>query len=341
MAAIKLPICNPLVRGYLHHAYQLSILGNYEKAKPWIFMNYIQLVSETGLSPFPVQFYLPDGQGYNWSILSPCFEYQFVTRDFIMRHGLDVLDIVRDAIGSGYYVYTYVNERHIPGKDAHVKGRDFNHMMMLHGMDDEEGLVFFWGYAQGGAYVEGSATFEQWRQAYLDNRHHFALFEDRLYLLKMREDEGFVLKLDLASVIQDLTCLRDAKQVARNVLDCHEQMPCVYGLDVYDKLVSSHRNTNDHWCTLRSLHLLMEHKQVMVERLRYIQSLYPRPDLSRFASRYGELGKELQILRNLVLKSSMTGNPFHAGKLEAALNRIREKEHRELTQLIDALAAAV
>lgn len=84
MQSVLLPLGAPLSKAYSHNAYQLVILACIEETRTWIFMNYINLVSEIGNRNDPIAFYLPDYSGCNWS-LTRKFEYSVFTRDFVKQ----------------------------------------------------------------------------------------------------------------------------------------------------------------------------------------------------------------------------------------------------------------
>src|SRR5689334_19894407 len=133
MPSVKLPICTPASIGYLHNAFQLAILGTFEQSKYWIYSNYIQLIADSESLDYPVTFYLPDHMGYNWSIMSPWFDYQITTRDFLQENNIDFPTFIQKSLFNRQYVYLYVNELYVPDTYAEAYQFNYNHMILLHG----------------------------------------------------------------------------------------------------------------------------------------------------------------------------------------------------------------
>lgn len=343
---VKLPTCKPLIRGYLHHAYQFSVLGNYEIAKPWIFTNFIQLFSENGNDMHPIQFYIPDYNGYNWSVIAPSFDYQILNRHFILQNQLRVTDLVQSAIQNGEYVLLYVNEKYIPGTYAEERKFDFNHMMLIHGFNESLKRVYYWGYDKQWNYREDSVDFDILEQAYLDNEYDNPRYEQRLYTFKMNEMPKYHLSFELQPIIEQLYYLRDSKRVVKNVIDYYKQVEYKYGLDVYDNLIAIIQSVLDDlsqnvWRNLLiPLHILMEHKTIMVERLKYIESQFPQLSLAASIGHFNTLATAFEKLRNQMLKFGVSRNP---DLLQSAIDKVREIQENEyhiLTDLIGTLSAA-
>lgn len=344
MNSIQLPICNPLIRGYLHNAYQLAILGCKKEAKVWIFSNYIQLVSENGNSSDPVAFYLPDYPGYNWSILTPWFDYSVITRDFIKRYDIVFQDLIRDALSQQQYIFLYINEKYITGTVSEADDVDFNHHILLHGYSADNDEISFLGYDKSRSFTERTIDIHQLERAYFYNRYNYDRYENRMYFLKVREDEGFKLSFELDHIIQQLAYFRDSKKVINNVLDYHIDYQYTYGLDVYDSLIRNLELFHDDKIKgvrpklIIPLHLVMEHKLMMVERFKFMAELFPNIALDRFIEEYNGLQKNFELFRNLCMKYDMTRKKTILIKMMNDIFKVKEKERVILTSLISYLS---
>lgn len=341
MEFIKLPLSQPLAKGYLHYAYQFSILGCKEETKTWIFMNYIQLISENGNAMYPVNFYLPDYTGYNWSILTPWFDYSVITRDFIIKNDLDFHKIIVDSLMNKQYVYFYLNERYIPGTRANQLNTDFNHMILIHGYHHGSKEAYFTGFDKNRNFTERSVPIEILKQAYFDNTYDYERNECRMFFLKLREDEGFKLYFDMNHFIKQLSCLLHGRKVINNVIDYHTDFTYSYGLNVYDnitKLLELHYDgqvQNQKTDLVIPMHVLMEHKHIMVERLKYVETLFPRVTLDQFVKYYEDLKKSFENLRNLSIKYKISGDRGIIRRIKDRILNLKEEEKSVLTELID------
>lgn len=347
MKSVFLPISNPLSRGYLHNAYQLAILGTKDETKTWIFMNYIQLISEIGNHRFPITFYMPDHMGYNWSILSPWFEYSVITRDHVKQLKIDFKELIKSSLFNNQYVYLYVNEKYIPGTLSESLDQNFNHQILLYGYDESTGEVAFLGYDKNRQFTKRTVNIEHLELSYFNNTYDFEMFENRIYLLKLRKDPGFLLELDLNSIIDQLINLRDSKRVVNNVIDYHRDYSYKYGLDTYDnfmvnlKLFKEKNIQGERDKLITPMHIAMEHKMMMIERLKYISALFPNINVDESIKDFSLLKQKFETLRNLMIKYELIQDSHI---LEHAMNELiglKENEKKVLTRLIDTLRESI
>lgn len=341
---VKLPLSTPLSKAYLHNAYQLSILGCKKETETWIFMNYIQFVAESGKHINPVTFYLPDYTGYNWSILSPWFNYSVLTRELIVELRIDFKTFIRNAFSQKQYVFLYVNEKYLPGTTAHLEGFDLNHHVLLHGYNYDFEEVFFLTYDKDNLLSERTVKIKDLEDAYYNNIYDYDN-ENKMYLLKLREDEGFKLKFEIEYVLVQLECLRDEKRVINNVLDYHEDIKYTYGLAVYGNIINNlqlfisgtFNEVNE--MLVIPLHLVMEHKQIMVERLKFISKHYQGTNLYEFIDSYIEYKSNFESLRNQALMYKFTGDKTILLGIINCILEVKKREKETLTKLIEHLSS--
>jgi len=344
LQSVLLPLGAPLSKAYSHNAYQLAILACKEETRTWVFMNYINLVSEIGNRNDPIAFYLPDYPGCNWSSLTPWFEYSVFTRDFIRQCNLSFKGLVKHAIFNQNYIFLYVNEKYIPGTAWHAKGMDFNHNLLLHGYNEATDEVSFLIYDTNRSLTVRSIPVNELEKAFYDNTYSCERNENRMYFFKLREDSNFKLSFDLDYVIEQLLNYQSGKQAICNVMDYHTDCKYSYGLAVYDCMID-HLNQllQDPVAKLQErviipLHLLMEHKQIMVERLKFISELYPHADLAAFIEVFENLKKSFETLRNNGIKLELTGNSAILSKIIKGMVELKKKERNVLTDLINYLS---
>ncbi len=116
------------------------------------------MVSEKGYYDYPVTFYLPDYQGDNWSILTPWFDYNVVTRNFLIKNSIDIQTLIEQALFNKQYIYLYVNEKFIPGASPEAEGRDYIIIGFIYNGRTEE--VSFLGYDNKRNFNERTIRFE-------------------------------------------------------------------------------------------------------------------------------------------------------------------------------------
>lgn len=339
-----LPLGPPYSKAYPHNAYQLAILGCNDETRAWLFMNYIHLVSEVGNRDNPVEFHSPDDSGYNRSIMTPWFDHSMMTRDFVKQCKLDFGGIIHHAILNKNYVFLSVNEKYIPGTLWHAKGMDYSHSLLLHGYDQTTNEVFFLIYDTNRSLTVRSIPMRKLEQAYFDNKFVNERIENRMYFIKLREDIGLKPSFNLKYVIEQLVSYRDETYLSSNVLDCRTHDKYRYGLAVYDSFIDqlnkdcrgSAEGVQER--IIIPLHLLMEHKNIMVKRMNFIAERYPQLDLGPLLGDFENLSKAFESLRNIALKFELTGNPIYLSKIIVGITELKEKERNALTRLINCLS---
>jgi hypothetical protein len=339
MSIIKLPMTKPIIRVYTNYAYQFSILGSYIEAQPWFFMNFIQLCTEEDCES-PLIFNNRDDYGYCFNITTPFFECKILTRDFILSQKLDFKSLIIESIKSGEYVYFYINEKYIPDTRASESNFDNNHNIMIHGVDIELNEVYFYSYNKDSIFIENKIPLDQLSIAYFSNKVDFPRFEDRFYIFHITKDKGLVLTISLKIILEQMISLRDSYVLGLNVIDYHKNIHIIYGLKTFDKLAKSLSlmAKNQIRIDIRSLHLLMEHKALMVLRLQYIEHHKPDIVLGEFIKEYEKLERRYGYLRNLLLLFQTSNKNTSIQKIADEILVLKDREYDLLNRLITYLA---
>ncbi|WP_146615399.1 hypothetical protein [Paenibacillus pabuli] len=305
-------------------------------------MNYIQLISQIGNHKNPVTFYLPDNTSNEYSILTPWFDYSAITRDFIKHLNLNFGDLIRNAILHKNYVFLYVNEKYIPETAWNTKGMDYNYQILLHGYDETTNKVSIFTYDSNRRLNTRTIHITELEKSYFDNNYKDEKNENKIFFIKLRDKIGFDLNFNLEYIIAQLVHYRDEKSIMYSVLDQNSNYR--YGLAVYESVIENftyalkEHDKEVRYTLITPIHLLMEHKKIMLGRLRYIEEQHPNLDLSSYISEFSDLKDSLLILRNYALKYEMTYNPRIIDKSIAAIKDIKDREKNLLTLLINDLS---
>lgn len=88
----------------------------------------------------------------------------------------------------------------------------------------------------------------------------------------------------------------------------------------------------------KCLHNLYDHKQLMLERLGYLENKEYISDKDRMQEKYSILVKEVQMAVNLYIKYSITGKIELVEKIKCILKSVMEEEIRLFKQLVIILS---
>src|SRR5690606_21778759 len=106
--------------------------------------------------------------------------------------------------------------------------------------------------------------------------------------IRLLDDPKINVEFDLSNVIEQLINYRDEMPVDKMNIGKNYN----FGLGVYDSLIHILNNICDESVLkiqeriIIPLHLLLEHKTMMIERLRFIGELYPRITLHTFIEEF-------------------------------------------------------
>ncbi|PWW03211.1 hypothetical protein DFQ01_107108 [Paenibacillus cellulosilyticus] len=333
---IELPLYEPKVKSYLHHAYQFAITGKDQKTKAsWFYMNYIHLVCEY----YFLQFYMPDQDGDNWGIKNPFIEREVISRRFILDNNIDLIEMIRNELNSGRYIVSYVNEKYILGSYANLNNENFNHMIMIHGYDTSKEIFLYSSFNKDRSFHRGEVPFSKFSASYFDNEYDYENTESRMQFLKLqREEINFT--FDLSTYIRSLYIYRDSLPPDNNIFQQKKsKIEISFGLNTYDSVASylaQFTNGDDSIIfnnLMISIHLLVEHKELLIECLEYIVS-FSGKKIAHYIQRYEELYNGFLLLRNKMLKFYVSKDIRCLVGIERGLLELKNNEYSLLTAII-------
>ncbi len=112
-----LPMNYPVITSYPTHANILSCVTQYEDSMQWFYDYYIQLFGGRDVSQgCYMDFFAP----IPWKSC-PWINYQRISRDLIAKKWDSITEFFIECINSGYYLFLYLDQFHIPDSGHHQK----------------------------------------------------------------------------------------------------------------------------------------------------------------------------------------------------------------------------
>ena len=113
-----------------------------------------------------------------------------------------------------------------------------------------------------------------------------------------------------------------------------------FGVDVYDRVIEQidkqlHAEEPDY--DIRSLHLIYDHKVLMLERIKYLMANDYIPFSQAIVDDYATVVENAQTARNLLVRISITGEIERADRFAKYLNQAKETEIKVLSQVLEQL----
>lgn len=312
----KLPITEPLIKGYNHHAFLFSIISKSENCLPWIYSNFIQLVFDNNnqkldflRSPF-------------WT--APCIDYELFYKDKFINNNINIIEYIVSSINKGYYFHTKVNEYYIPNRRSYGK-QDFDHGIFIYGYNKEKRLFHIFGFDKNSILRETEIKFNQLLNAFKKSGKNYKV----IFFKKKNDFVGLFNKNWTIKQFEDYL-------YSKNTYERNEYISCnfnnlVYGFNTYNSVISSIQSDK---LDIRHLHILWEHKKIMKYRLNYIINNYELKELIPILKQYHLLENTCFILRNLLLKYKIMKNDILLNKITNGLNKVYTNEKLVLEKLL-------
>ncbi len=349
----KLPLCNSPIRVYSNFAYVLSVLLNNEEAKGWFYSNFIQVkyIKDTiETQDFVFNYSLGNLTKYFYNI--PYLEVRSLKRSFLLSVCSDIIDFLCSAIKAGYYIMTIVDNYYLPPKREYNKNHN-KHLIMVNGFNIEEKVFYCMGYNDR-LYEEAVLKFDDFYMAVSSEEGNKKRLRDDLCMMYKLQDK------DEIKYIQEgfnYFTYKFNKKLVRQSLQEYLYSVCSdehfagfyevpakseYGIIYYEAmgqfLLKYVEGIYSGEMNVTSFHGMLEHKILMIQRLKYMQDNQYASGVDRVVETYIDLKYSAEIIRNMILKYNMTKNVELLKRAKRILDEmyVAEKEAvRSLVNLLD------
>ncbi|UNK15971.1 BtrH N-terminal domain-containing protein [Paenibacillus sp. N3/727] len=346
MRSVKLPFEMPQVYGFLGHAYVLGILQPFEYAQPWIHTSYIQL--------FIAKHYLNDLQEYRLDFYPdlmiaynnmPWLMYKHSDKVLLDQLGVDIHRYLITQLEREYYVVTYVDEFYIHNSICYQQNH-FVHDIFIYGYDLDRQIYHVAIFDKNRQFTMQEVTFEQFGQAYASQDKTTHSLISSCKRMEPLDYEGSKygsgvgrFDFDLQLMIDVLTDYLEGRNSTERLRIQQQPMEGYFGVEIYPylqefvtRVIEGVQNFD-----VRQLHILWEHKKMMVARIKYLQQLGYLQEETSLLSEAERLEKQAYTHRNLMLKGFMSNNRNILQPLVHSLEEMLIAEKALITQLIEEL----
>lgn len=323
---MTLPVYEPIVKTYLHHAYPLSIFKDDDpRLKKWIYCNYLQLYYNALDERDPkLNFYLPYGVVYEYGD-HPLIKTKTFSKKLVQ---VDIIDFIKNCLNYGYYIVTFIDEFYLEYSLKHMKIHHI-HDISIHGYNEYTSMLQITIYDKKGSYNSIEISFTDFIESYevtLKVKEKYS-FYDKIMLFT--PNSSFNYEFDIELFYQLMSDFYNSANTSNrfSMINCRNNF--LYGLDTYNILLDQIDSKVD----LRAFQILWEHKKVIVKALEYIMEQF---DLNLIEShyKYKQIENDSLILRNLLIKFSISGNEGTRTKAKSKMESILISEKLVLSDLL-------
>jgi hypothetical protein len=320
------------VTGRLHHFYPLSIIMTDKRMEGWLYSNFFQLTcgKTTGYQSIDLNFLWNDAD--QWlDVLQ--LHVKYFPRN--IRDGL--IDFLIDSIDSDKYVYISLNDFYIPEKTSFMR-KDFPHCNLIYGYDKEQRIFYTVGYDSQGKLRTIISAFADVAKAFVNCPPNQILILKRKSVSKHPSVRLSTVQMQIKDYIASQNTCIVLKSPLNNR---YNKNTYVYGLKVYEKTVDYLKALMDHnvGFDIRNMHVLLEHKSLMVQRLGYYRENYVLGEnnmavLEEVLGGYQNIELAYRNMKNIFLKCKVSSNKDGIHRIIVRIQEMREQEERYLNKLL-------
>ncbi|WP_127531628.1 hypothetical protein [Paenibacillus kobensis] len=324
-----LPVHQPLVHGYLHHAYPLSLFSaDDQRLKNWAFSNYLQLYfnnDPTERDP-KLNFYLPYNCISQYTT-HPLFTVNRITKQLVEG---SILNFIRAAIEQEFYVYTFVDEYYL-SYSSNYERENYVHDIFINGYDEEYEQLTVSAFDNSKIFKTFNVPYHEFVTAYnatltIPEEEKFSFF-DEINLFK--ENEHYNYRFDIELVYMLLSDYLHGRNTSRRHIMMGNQTQFSFGTSTYSILFEMLENKIDS----RAFHIFWEHKKCVALCLEELEKQYAL-NLQTEIQTYKTIESDAFILRNWLLKFQFTGNQELIANIRIKLEMIKDLEIKCLSRVV-------
>lgn len=318
-----LTVNKTILSTYPHTANVATFLWNDSQIFPWL-MNYF-------IKPFGWDLCGLDYEDF-WFLDCPAIEIERMDRQIIKKRWGNYLSFIKDNIDEGYYVYLCVDTNCISAYKQ-LKGP---HDLMIYGYDDEKQIVYIADFFDQrysfstAFYIEIMNATEFSRSDYT----HFWVFHNDIIMMKTcyNENKTFFphrVKVSLLDFVNAEPSKFIYTRIRENTPE--DMANYLYGMDCYQILYNHLEHSMathellPYW--KHSFHLMVEHKAIMCERIKYMGLNGYLVNWNKYLIEYKKLYEEQKICENLYIKYVLDGKQQVLKKIYDKIREIEKKEN--------------
>jgi len=344
---MKLPIKEPIIKGYKHHALPLSIIkATNPSAFESILPAYLQLytisdvISNPDCDPHWLDYCLHE---YLTEMNpNPLFQVTIVDRRNILPEKMK--NFITDSLEDKKYIYINYDGFYLNHNVAFEKFSTINNLL-IYGYDHDQRIcnIYDYNYVKSRALEEMNVGIEKLAQAISLLPENSSEWSTRIILLdpSISKKQG----LSITSVIQPLQDYLNSTATFDRYMELKQQghsvMPLqskpVYGIDVYRVLQTYTNSILPHieHPNILPYYIIMEHKRVIEETLKLI--VFDGKD--QIMTKVTGLINMGKVILNKIIKYDLTRNKKILQDISNNLLILEQNERVVLNEVVDRLEA--
>jgi len=302
----------------------------------WLYSNHIQLHCSENLTQgndIPLDFYIRLEKRCSYNYFHPFLNYNRIERTILNDLNIDIVEYIKVNLNQRNYILLLLDEFYVPDRRAYQQ-QAFPHENLIYGYDDAG--FYIMGVGPESKPICTNMTFDVFRQAYKNCKTLYnPLFE--ICAIKYHTDNA-VYKLSVEKIIMDLKDYLESRN--SSLYNSHLSVPLnrIFGMSVYDNLTANEINMKKVLSDRRISHLLADHKQLMMDRIKYLfdTNVISMGDMQEILPKVTEAYNTAMKMRNLIMKAQINQRDV-SNKVIEYISQMRNIENDYIPKMINML----
>ena len=320
----KLPLADPLIHVYPHHANLNAILLTSEYELPMVFNNYIPLIYDKEIERMDFL----TGYDIEAHIMSyPLCMNHAVSRELAEHCQKDITEFLETCIEEDYYIHCLVDTYYIHAYEETYGASHFMHNILLYGYDGQNQMFYVADCFTEGKYSFAEISYEEFKRGFAISGFDWL---EGIRLIKKREAPHIAIWYDIPHLKEQIAYYTEGIYVPSPVYVERKLVPedsrYAYGISVYDETAAYIRLIHEEQRNfdVRILYVLYDHAKLMAYMAKQLclrGQLNHADEIHRLFCRLKDMLYELNIS---VIKFNMKSTDKSAEKLCRQLMEAKE-----------------
>ncbi|MGA5691425.1 hypothetical protein [Cytobacillus pseudoceanisediminis] len=307
MDGLLLPISKPILIGYGHHTFPLSIISQNEDYLDWVYSNYIQLYGDpvSEKIDFFTDFLIQDNLAFT---SFPWLWINKVSRADLKGQKEDLVLFLKKSLRQQNYLYLYVDEFYLGLNRQHLL-KD----ILIFGFDDQKKMFIILEFENLQLNVS-HVSYQDLKKAYVGFEKSYIVRNEKdqrrksIYLIKNTSYKRYEFNLDLVKeFLMDYLNSNNSLKNFQYFSDFKGKEGFVFGIKVYEQLIQylTELQTSPHAINVNLFQTLFEHKKIFLLRMEFMVNKGYLPN-SIHIERFREIEKGALQIKNKILRYQIT-----------------------------------
>lgn len=251
-------------------------------------------------------------------------ESLFFKREEFNQKNPDIIAKNKEMLEQGRYIIGVYDEFFIPGKGVYQK-RHFNHDYVIFGYDDEEGVFKSAAYMADRSYRFYDITYEDYYNSIAKSEYDY-------WVCYRKIDKSYVPKVDIVHIKKKLVNYL----LSREDDNASNRQVC-FGMEAWGKFGEYVQKIGDSKLDNRYARLYMEHRNIMVKRMRKLNEMGFFNDSSLTEEYHRNVYLPAQAVHHLFIKYNLTRDHKVRQRILGTIQKTNENEERIISRMLEGM----